>query len=102
VTKPPGEELTPIEQRLLSGIASQAGLMLRNVRLGAELSARIDELGASRKRIVSAQDTERRRIERDIHDGAQQDLVALGMKLRVAQDLVGRDPDRSQQLMEEI
>lgn len=102
VTKPPGEKLTPIEQRLLSGIASQAGLMLRNVQLGAELNARIDELGASRKRIVSAQDTERRRIERDIHDGAQQDLVALGMKLRVAQDLVGRDPDRSQQLMEEI
>ncbi|MGH2701054.1 MAG: histidine kinase [Actinomycetota bacterium] len=102
VTKPPGEELTPIEERLLGGIASQAGLMLRNVQLGAELNARIGELRASRKRIVSAQDAERRRIERDIHDGAQQNLVALGMKLRMAHDLASRDPAGSQHLMEEI
>jgi GAF domain-containing protein len=61
VTKPPNAELTPVEEKLMSDLATQAGLALRNVRL-------IEELKASRQRIVTAQDTERRRLERDIHD----------------------------------
>jgi signal transduction histidine kinase len=77
VTKPPNEELTPVEEKLMSDLASQAGLALRNVRL-------IEELKASRQRILTAQDTERQRLERDIHDGAQQGLITLTLALRVA------------------
>ena len=58
-------------------LASQAGLVLRNAALTAELQATIDELRASRRRLVEAQDAERQRIERNLHDGAQQQLVAL-------------------------
>ena len=60
--------------------------MLRNVRLTAELQARLVELRASRQRLVAAQDEERRKIERNIHDGAQQQLVALSVKLRLAEN----------------
>jgi signal transduction histidine kinase len=59
---------------------ARAGLVLRNVRL-------IEELRASRQRLVAAQDQERRRIERNIHDGAQQQLVALAVKIRLAETL---------------
>ncbi len=76
-----GEELTPTEERLMDGLATQAGLVLYNGRLQLELSGRVDELQASRQRLVEVQDGERRRLERDIHDGAQQDLVALRLKL---------------------
>ena len=55
--------------------------MLRNVRLTEALKARLDDLKAAQKRLVSAQDAERRRLERNIHDGAQQQLVALAVKL---------------------
>lgn len=82
VTKPEGESLTLPEEKLLEDLASQAGLVLSNVRLNAELMDRLEELSASRQRLVTAQDEERRRIERNLHDGAQQQLVAL--KLRVA------------------
>jgi len=82
VTKPEGESLAMTEEKLLEDLAAQAGLVLSNVRLNAELMERLDELGASRQRLVTAQDEERRRIERNLHDGAQQQLVAL--KLRVA------------------
>ena len=69
------------EDRLLTDLASQAGLVLRNVRLTAELQATIDDLRASRRRLVQAQDDERQRIERNLHDGAQQQLVALSVQL---------------------
>ncbi len=72
IHKPPNEPLTPAEEKLVSDLASQAGLVLRNVRL-------IEELRASRQRLVKAQDEERRRLERNIHDGAQQQLVAPGI-----------------------
>ncbi len=85
VTKPPGEPLTPAEDKLISDLAAQAGLALRNVRL-------IEELKASRQRIVSAQDAERRRLERDIHDGAQQRLVTLSLALRMARTRPGLTP----------
>ena len=61
-----------------------AGLALRNERLDAELRARYEELRASRARLVAAGDAARRRIERDLHDGAQQHLVSLALTLRLA------------------
>jgi signal transduction histidine kinase len=70
VHKAPGDPLTPPDRALIDDVARQAALLLRNVRL-------IEELRASRERIVSAEDDERRRLERDIHDGAQQQIVAL-------------------------
>ncbi|HEX3326146.1 MAG TPA: histidine kinase [Actinomycetota bacterium] len=95
VTKPPGEPLSPAEDKLLRDLAAQAGLVLRNVGLTAELLARLDELTASRQRLVAAQDEERRRLERNLHDGAQQHLVALKMRLDVANRLAERDPEKA-------
>jgi signal transduction histidine kinase len=79
--KPANEPLTTTEDQLLQHLASQAGLVLRNVQLTAELLATIDELRASRRRLVEAQDAERRKIERNLHDGAQQQLIALTIQL---------------------
>jgi signal transduction histidine kinase len=72
------------EPQLVRAAGAAAALALENQRLSAELRARIEELRASRARIVAAGDTERRRLERDLHDGAQARLVALAMKLRLA------------------
>jgi signal transduction histidine kinase len=72
------------EPQLVRAAGAAAALALENQRLAAELRARIEELRASRARIVEAGDTERRRLERDLHDGAQARLVALAMKLRLA------------------
>jgi signal transduction histidine kinase len=79
--KPPNEPLTGTEDERLRHLASQAGLILRNAALTAELQAMIDELRASRRRLVEAQDAERRKIERNLHDGAQQQLIALTIHL---------------------
>jgi GAF domain-containing protein len=84
VQKPPGDPITSAEMNLLDDVASQAGLVLRNARL-------IEELRPSRQRIVAAQDAAARRLERNIHDGAQQQLMALAVKARLADSLVGRD-----------
>src|SRR5712691_5677286 len=104
INKRPGELLTPVEEKLLADLAAQAGLVLRNVRLTAELQARLAEISrqavelrASRQRIVATQDAERRRLERNIHDGAQQNLVALTVKLRLAANLAKRDPERARE-----
>jgi signal transduction histidine kinase len=102
LTKPPSEPVTSAEEKLLSDLASQAGLMLRNVRLTAELQARLVDLRASRQRLVAAQDQERRRLERDLHDGAQQQLVALAVKQRLAEGLVRRDPDKAAQMLADL
>lgn len=102
IAQPPGRRLTPVEERLLDDVAAQAGLVLRNAQLTVELQARLQELRRSRQRIVAAQDAERRRLERDIHDGAQQHLVALSMKLRQAQDLAASDPSAAKRLLEEL
>jgi signal transduction histidine kinase len=91
VAMPPREPLTPTGHKLLQDLAAQAGLILRNVRL-------IEELRSSRQRIVAAQDEERRRLERDIHDGAQQQLVALAVKLRLVEKLARQDPERTEQM----
>ena len=88
VVKPPNEPLTPTEEKLMADLGHQAGLALRNVRLTAELRARLDDLQASRQRIVVAGDDARRRLERDLHDGAQQELVAVKVQLSIAEDMV--------------
>jgi signal transduction histidine kinase len=84
--KPRNEPLTAAEDKLLQHLASQAGLVFRNGRLTAELQATIDELRASRRRLVGAQDAERRKIERNLHDGAQQQLVALTIQLGLLEE----------------
>jgi signal transduction histidine kinase len=91
--KPRSESLSMTEDKLLQHLASQAGLVLRNVRLTAELRATIGELTASRRRLVEAQDLERRKIERNLHDGAQQQLVALRVQLGLLEALA-EDSDR--------
>ena len=100
VTKRRGEALTPIEQKLVDDLAHQAGLVLKNVGLSADLQTRLDELRASRQRLVSAQDVERRRLERNLHDGAQQHLVAL--KLGLAELLLARDPEKAAVTLEQL
>ena len=89
IQKPRNEPVTAAEDKLLTHLASQAGLVLRNVRLTAELQATIDDLRASRRRLVRAQDEERQRIERNLHDGAQQQLVALTVQLSLLEDSAG-------------
>jgi signal transduction histidine kinase len=94
VKKPRGETMTPGETKLLEDLASQAGLLLRNVRL-------LEELRASRRRLVGAQNAERRKIERNLHDGAQQHLVALKVQLA----LLGRfaaDSDRVERMAQQL
>lgn len=93
-------ELRPADHELVATIARQAALGIHNSRLAAELSARLDEirrqaeeLAASRVRIVQTQDAERRRIERNIHDGVQQEIVALVANVRLARNQLHRDPD---------
>jgi signal transduction histidine kinase len=93
VEKPPNEPLTPTEEKLLEDLASQAGLVLRNVRLTADLQASLEDLRASRRRLVEAQDQERRKIERNLHDGAQQQLVALTVQLGLL-ERIAEDPGR--------
>ena len=100
--------LTPVEERLFAGLAAQAGLVLRAVRLRAELahqlaelSERADELQRSRRRLISAHDDERRKLERDIHDGAQQHLVALTVNLRLAHTLLKKSPARATRVLGE-
>jgi signal transduction histidine kinase len=91
VSMPPSEPMDPAKQQLVEDLASQAGLVLRNVRL-------IEELRASRQRLVAAQDDERRKLERNLHDGAQQQLVALAVQLKLLEQSAGKDPDRDRQL----
>jgi signal transduction histidine kinase len=92
VTMPANDPIGPGRQRLIRDLADQAGLALRNVRL-------IEELRASRQRLVAAQDEGRRRLERNIHDGVQQQLVALAVKLRLADGMIDRDPARARDAM---
>ena len=102
VTKRAGESLTPVEGKLLADLAAQAGLVLKNVGLTAELLQRLDELRASRQRLVAAQDEERRRLERNLHDGAQQNLVAIKVKLGLAEAFAEKDPARAKALVGQL
>jgi len=92
VSMPVSDPMNPAKQKLIVDLAAQAGLVLRNVKL-------IEELRASRQRLVAAQDEERRRLERNIHDGAQQQLVALQVQQRLAEKLVERDPTKARELL---
>ncbi len=75
---------------VLAGLTPATRWALRNAQLAAVARARLAEVQASQRRIVAASDAERRRIERDLHDGAQQRLVSVAFHLRVA--LAGADP----------
>jgi len=92
VTCSPREPLTPAGERLVRDAAAQAGLVLRNVGL-------IEDLRASRQRIVSAADEARRGLERDLHDGAQQQLVALRISLGLARQVMAAAPGESAELL---
>jgi signal transduction histidine kinase len=76
-------------------------LSAENEQLTAELRAKVEELRASRARIVEAGYAERRRVERDLHDGAQQRLMALTMNLRLARDKLSEDPAATAELLDE-
>jgi signal transduction histidine kinase len=80
IRKGASEPIGPSDEKLLADVAAQAGLVLRNVRL-------VDDLRASRQRLVAARDAERRKLERNIHDGAQQRLVALAVLYNMAAGL---------------
>jgi signal transduction histidine kinase len=92
----------PGDRELLDTLARQAATAIANVRLTARLAEQVDELARSRARIVAAQDIERRRIERNIHDGAQQHVVALIMKLRLARNQVGRGERSAGEVLDEL
>ncbi len=95
VVTPPTEPLGPDRERLVSDVAAQTGLVLRNVRL-------IEDLRESRRRIVATQDVRAKALERNIHDGAQQQLVALAVKQRLAESLVDRDPAQAKSMLADI
>jgi len=95
VAMPKDEPLRPAGAQLVADVASQAGLVLANAGL-------IEDLRASRQRLVTAQDEARRRLERNIHDGAQQDLVALGINLKLGAITVAEDPVRAGQVFSEL
>lgn len=93
LTKKPGESLTAGDDRLLHDLVAQAGLVIDNVDLGTELEQRLHQISvqaadlqAAARRIVTAQDEARMRIERDLHDGAQQHLVTLALGLQAVAD----------------
>jgi len=79
------------EPELVRGVGAAASLALENERLEAELNTRLEELRSSRSRLVEVGDAERRRLERDLHDGAQQRFVALGLRLRLARRQLADD-----------
>jgi signal transduction histidine kinase len=95
VTEAADDPITAPKEKLARDMAAQAGLVLRNVRL-------IEDLRESRRRIVSAQEERARSLERNIHDGAQQQLVALSVKLRVAEGMVERDPPAARRILAEL
>jgi signal transduction histidine kinase len=103
-----GHQLTPVEERLFANLAVQAGPVLHGARLRAqlsqrwrEMSARAEELRQSRERLVDTHDAERRHLEQDIHDGAQQHLVALAVNLRLAQTVATKSPERAATVLHE-
>jgi signal transduction histidine kinase len=97
------------DDRVLGELARQVGLALHNVELDSALQESLDEvrrqaeeLRASRARIVATADAERRKIERNLHDGAQQHLVALAVTLRLVKDIVGDDPGAAAEMLDQL
>jgi signal transduction histidine kinase len=95
LSMPASDPAGPATRKLVAALAGQAGLVLRNVQL-------IEELRASRRRLVAAQDEERRRLERNLHDGAQQQLIALRLRLRLAEELAHDDPATMSQTLADL
>ena len=100
---------TEEDDRVLTELARQVGLAFHNVQLDTalqtsldELRRQADELRASRARIVASGDAERRRVERNLHDGAQQHLVALAVNLRLVKDIVLEDPQGAVEMIDEL
>jgi signal transduction histidine kinase len=92
---PARDPMTPSKERLIRDLAAQAGLVLRNAGL-------IEDLKASRQRIVAAQDERAKKLERNIHDGAQQQLVALAVKIGLAERLLRSDTEKASALLDEV
>ncbi|MGZ8785605.1 MAG: sensor histidine kinase, partial [Acidimicrobiia bacterium] len=91
ITKPRGQPVTGADEKVLADVAAGSGLLLRNIGLNAEMVERAEQLRASRRRLIAAQDAERHRLERNLHDGAQQQVVALKVKLGIAKTLAERE-----------
>ena len=109
VRPPHSDQFTTDDDTMLTELARQVGLALHNVELDSalqesldEVRRQADELRASRARIVAASDAARRQIERNLHDGAQQHLVALAVNVRLAQQLAERDPVASGQILDQL
>jgi len=108
--RPAGSEpFTTDDDTMLTELARQVGLALHNVELDSalqesldEVRRQADELRASRARIVAASDAARRQIERNVHDGAQQHLVALAVNVRLARQLADRDPEASAKILDQL
>jgi signal transduction histidine kinase len=96
VWRPPTDEAGV----LLPEVVDAAGVAIEMARLRVELRRRLDEVDESRARIAAVADEERRRIERDLHDGAQQRLVSIGLALRHAQHQLGADPDEARRTLD--
>jgi len=100
---------TTDEEGVVVELGRQVGVMVHNAKLDSALQASLDEvrrqaaeLQASRGRIVAATDQARRRIERDLHDGAQQHIVALAVRVKLAEQLLDRDPQQAHEALEGI
>jgi signal transduction histidine kinase len=102
LAKRPGEGVSSADRRLVEELAGQAALLLANTRLRSRLGERLDELRTSRQRMLVAQDRARHALERDLHDGAQQELVALKVKLGLARTIATREgaPELAEHLAE--
>jgi signal transduction histidine kinase len=87
------------DPELVEAVAAAAAIALDDARLQAESEGRLAELRASRERIVAASDAERRRLERNLHDGAQQRLVSVALQLRMIQSHIREDPALAEQLV---
>jgi signal transduction histidine kinase len=106
---PPAEPFSEEDDRVLTELARQVGLAVHNARLDTalqttldELRKQADELRQSRARIVASGDAERRRVERNLHDGAQQHLVAMAVTLRLARDIVTDDPTAAAEMLDQL
>jgi len=99
---PSDRSYTDPDRELLATLAGQAATAIANVRLTARLADQLTELRRSRARIVAAQDDERRRIERDIHDGVQQTVVALITKLALVRSRLGRGAVSAESVLGEL
>ncbi|HEY6398207.1 MAG TPA: sensor histidine kinase [Solirubrobacteraceae bacterium] len=90
------------QRRAVQAAGGAAMMWLENARLQADLRASVAELADSRARLVETADTERRRIERDLHDGVQQHLVGTRVRLQLATDIIGTEPQEAERMLAAI